>query len=153
MSSRPHILHITCTEPESANCNTNGNTSDARRAPNLTRVQIEALVSGDFAPIRLGPELVHRLNHTWSAAGQHLHMLHVEVVHTPVRCPRCGDSALYRKERRGFFQRRMLPFLGLYPWNCISCRKTTLLRLRSADHVPGTLPAGPQREFAGREAA
>ncbi|HEY3706149.1 MAG TPA: hypothetical protein VGL22_13890 [Terracidiphilus sp.] len=98
-------------------------------------MKIEALVSGDFAPIRLGPELVHRLNHAWSGAGQRVHMLHVEVVHTPQRCPRCGDRALYRKDRRGWMQKRIYPLLGLFPWQCGSCRRSTLLRLRSADHV------------------
>jgi hypothetical protein len=98
-------------------------------------VQIEALVSGDFAPIRLGPELVHRLNHAWNGAGQRVHMLHVEVVHTPERCPRCNSCALYRRERRGLLQKKVYPLLGLFPWHCIACRRTTLLRLRSADHV------------------
>jgi hypothetical protein len=107
--------------------------SDANPArPKLTRVQIEALVSGDFAPIRLGPDLVNRLNYAWNRAGQRLHMLHVEIVNAPVRCPRCGDKALYRKDRRGFLQRKLLPFFRLYPWHCVSCRKTTLLRLRNA---------------------
>ena len=46
----------------------------------LTRVQIEALVSGDFTPVRLGPELVRRLNHAWNSSGQRLHMLRVQVV-------------------------------------------------------------------------
>lgn len=99
--------------------------------PTMTRVQIEALVSGEFTPLRLAPDLVFRLNRAWGGAGQRLHMLQVEVVHAPVNCPQCGERALYRRERRGFLQRRVFPRLGFYPWHCISCRKSTLLRLRS----------------------
>jgi hypothetical protein len=154
MSTYSPISDLPWPERERAQHNTHENSADAGRVrPKLTRVQIEALVSGDFTPIRLGPELVHQLNLAWSGSGQRLHMLHVEVVNTPVRCPRCHDRALYRKERRGFWQRKVYAVLGLFPWHCISCRKTTLLRVRGADYVEtSALPRDEERERA-REAA
>lgn len=140
MSSRIHLPNFPWPDRKRSQQNPHGIPADARAVPSkLTRVQIEALVSGDFVPLRLGPELVRRLNHAWSGTGQRLHMLHVEVVNTPVRCPRCGDRALYRTERRGFLQMKLLPIFGIFPWNCVSCRKSTLLRLRSADEVDTTV--------------
>lgn len=145
MSSRSPVFYIP--GPEQSRPDTDQNPSaHGPRGSKLTRVQIEALVSGDFPSMRLGPELVHRLNVAWNGAGQRLHMLHVEVVNTPVRCPRCGDRALYRKERRGFLQKKLLPLLGLYPWHCISCRQSTLLRLRSTDQVGSTILTPDQIE-------
>jgi len=133
MSGRSYIPDREHSTRDSGGVETTPNASCPR--PSLTRVQIEALVSGEFVPLQLGPELVHRLNRAWDTAGQHLHMLHVEVVHAPVACPRCGRRALFRKERRGFLQRKVYPFFRLYPWKCISCRQPALLRLRSADQV------------------
>jgi predicted RNA-binding Zn-ribbon protein involved in translation (DUF1610 family) len=109
-----------------------GEARDSAVRQKLMRVQIEALVSGEFEPPQLGPDLVHRLNRTWNSSGQRLHMLHVEVVKAPIICPRCGDRALYRAERRGFLQLRVYPLFGVYPWNCVSCRKSILLKLRTA---------------------
>lgn len=133
MSSHLHMHQLSWPEQE---CSRRpGNPADRNAVrPRLTRVHVEALVSGDFVPLRLGPELVHRLNHAWSGAGQRLHMLRIEVVHNPLKCPRCGDSALYRKERRGLLQKKLYPLLGLFPWRCASCRKSSLLRQRSVDH-------------------
>jgi hypothetical protein len=115
-------------------------------------VQIEALVSGEFTPVRLGPDLVCRLNRAWGGAGQRLHMLQVEVVQAPVHCPHCGARALYRRERRGFLQRRVFPRLGFYPWNCASCRKSALLRLRSSEPDEAAAFAPEEIEQARRAA-
>ena len=117
----------------------------------MTRVQIEVLVSGDFAAMRLGPELVHRLKRAWGETGQRLHMLHVEVVDAPMECPRCKDRALYRQDRRGFLQRKLYAWFGLYPWKCASCRRPALLRLRSADQFE--IAVIPPDEMETRKAA
>jgi hypothetical protein len=115
-----------------------GNTFPSREAARvaqreLVRVQIEALVSGDFPPLCLGPELVQRLNLAWNRSGQQIHLLHVEVLRAPLQCPRCGCHALHRAYRRGFFQLKVYPLLGMYPWSCISCRRVSLLRLRAVE--------------------
>ncbi|UWZ84772.1 hypothetical protein [Occallatibacter riparius] len=120
--------------------------------PKMTRVQIEALVSGEFSPLLLAPDLVCRLNRAWAGAGQHVHMLQVEVVYAPMNCPHCGVRALYRRERRGFLQCRVFPRLGFYPWRCASCRRSALLRLRSSnqDEIAGFTP--PETRQARRAA-
>ena len=38
-------------------------------------------------------------------------------------CPRCANVATRRVRRQGFLQLRLLPLLGLYPWECTTCRK------------------------------
>ena len=120
--------------------------------PKLTRVQIEALVSGEFTPMRLGSDLVCRLNRAWAGAGQRLHMLRVKVVHVPMQCPRCGDRALYRKGRCGFLEVRLYPLFGLYPWRCVSCWRSTLLRLRSPEQLQTSVFA-PEEVRQTRRAA
>ena len=41
-------------------------------------------------------------------------------------CPKCANTATRRMKRRGLVQLRVYPLLGLYPWECTSCR--TLFR-------------------------
>lgn len=36
-------------------------------------------------------------------------------------CPRCGSSSVYRDNRRGFWERYVLMFLGLRPYHCGYC--------------------------------
>jgi hypothetical protein len=44
-------------------------------------------------------------------------------------CKNCGaQDALRRQHRRGFFQRRLFPIFGLFPWECVLCRKVKLYR-------------------------
>jgi hypothetical protein len=136
MSGCLHLPRLTCAQGEYSQHNADKFEAvvDASPAqPKVTRVQIEALVSGESTPMRLGPDLVCRLNRAWAGTELRLHMLQVEVVYAPVHCPHCGARALYRRERRGFLQRKVLPRLGFYPWNCASCRKSALLRLRSSE--------------------
>lgn len=128
-------------------CSSSDEKAEVRHAqPALMRVQINALISGDFAWRPLGPELVHRFHGALASSGQHLHMLQVEVVPMPLDCPRCGERALYRSKRKGFFQLSIYPLFGIYPWNCVSCRQSILLRQR----YPIGAPADPH---ARRQAA
>lgn len=142
------VLCIHLDTPEQSSCREPGETSSS----SVTRVQINALVSGDLLQWRFGPDLFERLNQTWSSSGQRLHSIHVEIVQTPITCPRCGDQALYRLERRGFLQLNVYPLFGVYPWNCISCRQPTFLRLRSPQAAPDRLraevPQQPERAKA-----
>jgi hypothetical protein len=46
-------------------------------------------------------------------------------------CRHCGKrNGLRRENRAGFFQLHIFPSLGLYPWECIFCRKVRLYRGR-----------------------
>jgi hypothetical protein len=40
-----------------------------------------------------------------------------------VVCRKCGADALRRENRRGFLQLKVFPLFGLYPWECIMCRR------------------------------
>ncbi len=41
-------------------------------------------------------------------------------------CPKCKSQASSRLRREGFMQRWILPYAGLYPWECGTCRMTFL---------------------------
>jgi hypothetical protein len=42
-------------------------------------------------------------------------------------CRKCGaPQGLRRESRNGFFQRTIFPLFGLFPWECVFCRKTRL---------------------------
>jgi predicted RNA-binding Zn-ribbon protein involved in translation (DUF1610 family) len=118
----------------------------------LCRVQIHLLVSGEIPCFRLGPQLADRLNHLCAASGKRLHCLQVEVVQMPITCPVCGHRALFRCERKGFLQSRFYPVFGFYPWSCISCRRTRLLRLRHPPVLPAISPEDLTAEPWGRVA-
>lgn len=41
-------------------------------------------------------------------------------------CRKCGATSLRRESRFGFLQHKVFPVFGLYPWECVFCRKTLL---------------------------
>jgi ribosomal protein L40E len=41
-------------------------------------------------------------------------------------CRKCGADALRRENRQGFLQLKVFPLFGLYPWECVVCRKVRL---------------------------
>jgi hypothetical protein len=43
-------------------------------------------------------------------------------------CFWCHSRGLRRLSRSGFFARHILPLLGVYPWECMSCRRRLFLR-------------------------
>jgi transposase-like protein len=49
---------------------------------------------------------------------------------TRVLCPKCGSDRPRRVERKGFFEKRIYPLFGYYPWRCPSCRAAFYLRKR-----------------------
>ena len=49
-------------------------------------------------------------------------------------CPRCKGKVFRRINRFGFLQRVVLPRLGVYPWECVMCRRKALFR--DAGHRP-----------------
>jgi len=51
---------------------------------------------------------------------------------TKLKCPRCGQKEMARVSRRGFWQERILPMFGRYPWQCAICGEERMLRRRGA---------------------
>jgi hypothetical protein len=45
------------------------------------------------------------------------------------QCPECGRH-LHRVERKGFFEIKILPLFGYYPWVCGVCRSHIYVRMR-----------------------
>ncbi|HUB30009.1 MAG TPA: hypothetical protein VL967_09940 [Terracidiphilus sp.] len=45
-------------------------------------------------------------------------------------CPRCGNQYLMRLARIGFFEEKILPVFGYYPWVCGACRTMKYFRVR-----------------------
>jgi hypothetical protein len=45
-------------------------------------------------------------------------------------CPKCGSMGSTRIRRRGLFMRYVAPVLGLFPWECGSCRTIFVSRAR-----------------------
>jgi hypothetical protein len=44
-----------------------------------------------------------------------------------MKCPYCTGS-LTRLPRHGFLQRKVYPLLGYFPWECVLCRRVTMLK-------------------------
>lgn len=45
-------------------------------------------------------------------------------------CFRCSQGLLIRVARHGFWEEKILNRLGIYPWECTSCRRRTWRRGR-----------------------
>ena len=43
-------------------------------------------------------------------------------------CGRCHSEEFRRLNRAGFFERKVLPLLGFFPWECCLCRLKVMLR-------------------------
>jgi hypothetical protein len=51
-------------------------------------------------------------------------------------CFRCSQGQLIRVARHGFWEEKVLTWLGIYPWECLSCRRRTWRRGRGAGDQP-----------------
>jgi hypothetical protein len=47
-----------------------------------------------------------------------------------VLCDECGSDKVYRIFRKGFFQEKIYPLFGFYPWRCKRCGLHLMLRKR-----------------------
>ena len=75
-------------------------------------------------------------------------------------CQKCGASTLRREERRGFFQLKVFPLFGLYPWECTICREVGMYRRQFAekrtrlplqgDERQGSPDSAPEVPFASQ---
>jgi hypothetical protein len=79
-------------------------------------------------------------------------------------CPHCENIELRRQGRVGIWQRVIMPWFGLFPWECGLCRRIFMLRQRSSGYgstggysfgatsSPATTPApkAPQKPSSRR---
>jgi hypothetical protein len=49
-------------------------------------------------------------------------------------CPHCENIELRRQGRVGIWQRVILPWFGLFPWECGLCRRIYMVRQRSGGY-------------------
>ena len=47
-----------------------------------------------------------------------------------VHCQKCGSDRVYRIFRNGYFQEKIYPLFGYYPWRCTKCGMRVMLRKR-----------------------
>jgi DNA-directed RNA polymerase subunit RPC12/RpoP len=47
-----------------------------------------------------------------------------------VHCDECGSDEVYRTIRRGYFQEKIYPLFGFYPWRCKRCGLRLMMRKR-----------------------
>ncbi len=50
------------------------------------------------------------------------------------QCPHCENIELRRHARTGLWQRKVMPRLGYFPWECGQCREIFMLRMRAATY-------------------
>ena len=55
---------------------------------------------------------------------------------TKLRCPKCHQREMARIARAGFLRQRLLPLLGIFPWQCALCGQEALLRRRGSKSRP-----------------
>jgi DNA-directed RNA polymerase subunit RPC12/RpoP len=47
-----------------------------------------------------------------------------------VHCRECGSDRVYRVFRKGYFQEKIYPLFGYYPWRCMKCGVRVMLHKR-----------------------
>lgn len=72
-------------------------------------------------------------------------MAETNVAYAGTHCDECGSDEVHRIFRKGFFQEKIYPLLGFYPWRCKQCGLRLMLRnrgLASGQEVTGRIQAG-----------
>jgi hypothetical protein len=73
------------------------------------------------------------------------------------QCDRCSGKFFRRLNRKGLLERKVLPFLGFFPWECALCRRKVVLRTDGFKPRSKSDPAAPMGwlaaslVFAGRK--
>jgi hypothetical protein len=49
---------------------------------------------------------------------------------TRLHCPHCGCAPVRRLQRKGFLQNKVYPLFGYFPWVCMTCKMSSMLRKR-----------------------
>jgi len=71
------------------------------------------------------------------ASGEALTGHVANAVRERVDCPQCGIDMMHRVERRGLWQKRILPLFGYYPWRCNRCGTALMLHKRKRAKITG----------------
>ena len=50
-----------------------------------------------------------------------------------VYCKVCGSERVHRVYREGYFEERILPLFGFFPWRCSACGERLMLHKRHRD--------------------
>jgi hypothetical protein len=85
-----------------------------------------------------GVEKVHQAGTQGATAGKLVEMTSVK---ERVYCRKCGSDRVYRTHRSGFFEEKVYPILGFYPWRCTVCgdqkmlHKRRMLKIKDKDYV------------------
>jgi DNA-directed RNA polymerase subunit RPC12/RpoP len=64
-----------------------------------------------------------------------------------LHCDECSSDEVYRIFRRGYFQEKIYPLLGIYPWRCKRCGLRLMMRergTREQAELYGTNQIGPK---------
>ena len=64
------------------------------------------------------------------------------------RCLRCGHANTRRMHRLGVWQRVILPWFHLFPWECTACRKVFIAGSRGKVRTHAQEPAKPAQAEA-----
>jgi DNA-directed RNA polymerase subunit RPC12/RpoP len=59
-----------------------------------------------------------------------VNLAETKVADAVIHCDECNSDEVYRIFRRGFFQERIYPFFGFFPWRCKRCGLRLMLRDR-----------------------
>ena len=59
-----------------------------------------------------------------------------------LHCDECSSDEVYRIFRRGYFQEKIYPLLGFYPWRCKQCGLRLMMRERGTGEGAGTHNGG-----------
>jgi DNA-directed RNA polymerase subunit RPC12/RpoP len=54
----------------------------------------------------------------------------VDSANERVHCDECGSDEVYRIFRKGYFQEKIYPLFGFYPWRCKRCGLRLMLHKR-----------------------
>ncbi len=65
-----------------------------------------------------------------------------DVADAGLRCDECSSDEVYRIFRRGYFQEKIYPLLGFYPWRCKRCGLRLMMRERGTGEGTGTHAGG-----------
>jgi DNA-directed RNA polymerase subunit RPC12/RpoP len=53
-----------------------------------------------------------------------------DIADAGLHCDECNSDEVYRIFRRGYFQEKIYPMLGFYPWRCKRCGLRLMMRER-----------------------
>jgi DNA-directed RNA polymerase subunit RPC12/RpoP len=59
-----------------------------------------------------------------------------------LHCDECSSDEVHRIFRRGYFQEKIYPLLGFYPWRCKRCGLRLMMRERGTGEGAGTRNGG-----------